>query len=54
MGERQPQQKEAYPDLIGNQIANHLRKLPGITKSVGLDDPQDGLGGDTLAVASSL
>jgi trehalose utilization protein len=48
--ERQPQQKEAYPDFIGNHIAGHLRKLPGITvnKSVGLDDPQHGLGGDTL------
>jgi hypothetical protein len=38
--ERQPAQKTAYPNFIGNQIAEHLRTLPGITvKSVGLDDP---------------
>jgi len=48
--ERQPAQKTAYPDFIGNQIAAHLRTLPGITvvKSAGLDDPEHGLGGDTL------
>ena len=48
--ERQPQQKDAYPNFIGNHLADHLRKLPGITvtKSVGLDDPEHGLGGDTL------
>jgi len=39
-----------HPDFAGNHIAGHLRKLPGITvtKSVGLRDPQHGLGGDTL------
>lgn len=47
--ERQPAQKTAYPNFIGNQIAEHLGKLPGITvKSVGLDDPEHGLGGNTL------
>lgn len=48
--ERQPQQKTAYPNFLGNHIAEHLRKLPGITvvKSVGLDDEQQGLGGNTL------
>jgi trehalose utilization protein len=48
--ERQPEQKTAYPDFVGNQIAAHLRTLPGIVvvKSVGLDDPEHGLGGNTL------
>src|SRR5436305_2350681 len=48
--ERQPEQKPAYPNFIGNHIADHLRKLPGITvvKSVGLDDPEHGLTAATL------
>ena len=48
--ERQPEQKTAYPDFVGNQIAAHLRTLSGITvvRSVGLDDPEHGLGGNTL------
>src|SRR5690349_11206437 len=54
--ERQPQQKEAYPNFIGNHIADHLRKLPGIavTKSAGLDEPEHGLGGDTLDTCDVL
>ena len=48
--ERQPKQKEAYENFVGNQIANHLRALPGITviRSAGLDDPEHGLGGGVL------
>ncbi len=43
--ERQPQQKQAYPNWLGNQIAAHLRTIPGLeVKSVALDDPQQGLG----------
>jgi trehalose utilization protein len=48
--ERQPEQKVAYPNFIGNYLAEQLSKVPGIevVKSVGLDDEQNGLGGDTL------
>jgi trehalose utilization protein len=48
--ERQPDQKRVYPNFIGNHIADHIRTLRGIrvTNSVGLDDPDHGLGGDTL------
>lgn len=43
--ERQPQQKQAYPNWLGNQIAGHLRGRPGLeVKSAALDDPQQGLG----------
>ncbi len=42
--ERQPQQQEAYPNFLGNWIAEELAKRPGlIVKSVGLDDPEQGL-----------
>ncbi len=42
--ERQPRQKEAYPNWLGNQIADHLRTRPGlIVRSAALDDPQQGL-----------
>jgi trehalose utilization protein len=44
--ERQPQQKQAYPQWLGNQLAAHLRTLPGLdVQSAALDDPQQGLGG---------
>ncbi len=48
--ERQMDQKKVYPNFIGNHIAQHLGSLPGIRvmKSVGLDDPEHGLGGDTI------
>ncbi len=42
--ERQPTQKEAYDNFLGNRIADHLRSVPGIAvKSVGQDDPEFGL-----------
>lgn len=42
--ERQPRQKEAYTNWIGNQIASHLRTVPGLViTSAALDDPQQGL-----------
>ena len=42
--ERQPQQKQAYEDFLGNRIAEHLRTKPGFSvKSVALDDPDQGL-----------
>lgn len=47
--ERQPAQKEAYDNFLGNRIAGHLRTQPGLSvKSVGLDDPGQGLGDDIL------
>lgn len=47
--ERQPAQKSAYGDFLGNTIAARLAKLPGLSvKSVGLDDPEQGLSNDTL------
>lgn len=42
--ERQPQQKQAYENFLGNQIAEHLKTKPGISvKSVSIDDPHKGL-----------
>ncbi len=42
--ERQPAQKKAYPNWLGNQIADHLRTRPGLrVESVALDDPGQGL-----------
>lgn len=42
--ERQPRQQEAYTNWLGNQIASHLRTVPGLeVTSVALDDPQQGL-----------
>ena len=47
--ERQPAQKQAYDNFLGNQIADHLRSVPGLSvKSVGLDDPDRGLSSDVL------
>jgi trehalose utilization protein len=47
--ERQPAQKEAYDDFLGNAIAAHLRTIPGLSvKSVALDDPGQGLTADVL------
>lgn len=47
--ERQPVQKEAYPNFLGNAIADHLRKQSGFSvKSVGMDDPERGLSSEVL------
>lgn len=43
--ERQPRQKEAYSNWLGNEIAAHLRKVPGLkVTSAAQDDPAQGLG----------
>ena len=43
-GERQPQQRQAYTNWLGNQIAQHLRSVPGLqVVSTALDDPRQGL-----------
>jgi trehalose utilization protein len=47
--ERQPEQKTAYGDFLGNTLAAHLATKKGLTvKSVGLDDPDQGLSDDVL------
>ena len=53
--ERQPTQKQAYDDFLGNRIADHLRSEPGFSvKSVGIDDPEQGLSSDVLEAAQVL
>jgi hypothetical protein len=53
--ERQPAQKQAYENFLGNQIASHLRTLPGLSvQSVGLDDPEQGLSDDVLGKCDVL
>jgi trehalose utilization protein len=47
--ERQPAQKQAYANFLGNQIASHLGAQAGISvRSVGIDDPGQGLAGGVL------
>ncbi len=47
--EQQPAQKQAYTNFLGETIASYLSKQPGITaKSVGLNDPDQGLSASTL------
>ena len=47
--ERQPKQKAAYDNFLGNAIADYLKKQPGLeVKSVCLDDPEQGLSKETL------
>jgi len=42
--ERQPRQKQLYKNFLGNHIAEYLRRQKRFTvRSVGLDDPQQGL-----------
>jgi len=42
--ERQPAQKTAYGDFLGNTLAKHLSAIPDFSvTSVGLDDPEQGL-----------
>jgi len=53
--ERQAAQKQAYTNFLGNAIAEHLRQHPGFeVRSVALDDPDQGLGGETLAQTDVL
>jgi trehalose utilization protein len=47
--ERQPEQKEAYPGFLGDWVASYLKDRPGLAvRSVGLDDPRQGLSDDVL------
>jgi trehalose utilization protein len=53
--ERQPAQKQAYDNFLGNRISDHLRSEPGMqVKSVGLDDPEFGLSQGVLEDAQVL
>jgi trehalose utilization protein len=54
--EQQPQQKEAYgSQFLGETVAAHLNAKPGLfVKSVRLDDPEQGLGEDTLDATDVL
>ncbi len=47
--ERQPRQKQAYPDFLGNQIARALSVRPGLSvRSVALDDAGQGISDKVL------
>src|SRR4051794_27954808 len=50
--ERQPAQKAAYDNFLGNELAERLRHMGDghqvTVKSVGLDDPDQGLSKETL------
>jgi len=53
--EQQPAQKEAYPNFLGNAIADHLKSCEGIlVRSVRLDDPDQGLSDEDLNWAHVL
>jgi trehalose utilization protein len=55
--ERQPAQKEAYENFLGNQIAQVLRERGGTdfeVRSVGLDDPDQGLPASLLDATDVL
>ena len=53
--ERQPKQKQAYDNFLGNAIADYLKAQPGLdVKSVGIDDPEQGLSGEILDHADVL
>jgi trehalose utilization protein len=50
--EPQPAQKEAYPNFLGNAIADYLKSCDGIdVRSRRLDDPHQGLADEDLAWA---
>src|ERR1700759_3771562 len=47
--EQQPQQKTAYPNFLGNQIAAHLKTQPDFEVTSGnLGDPEQGLSKESL------
>lgn len=47
--ERQPRQKQAYPEFLGNQIAKALATRPGLNvRSVSLDDAGQGISDKVL------
>jgi trehalose utilization protein len=53
--EQQPAQRRVYTNWLGNQIAAHLRTLPGIAvTSARLDDPEQGLSAAALDATDVL
>jgi trehalose utilization protein len=47
--EQQPAQKKAYPVFLGQYIADHLKRQPGLeVNSVSIDHPNKGLGDEVL------
>ena len=53
--EQQPAQKQAYTNFLGNQIADHLRRQPGLAvTSTRLDDPSQGLSATALDACDVL
>jgi trehalose utilization protein len=53
--ERQPQQRQAYENFLGNRVAEHLRSEPGLSvRSVALDDPGQGLSEAELGACDVL
>jgi trehalose utilization protein len=47
--EQQPEQKTAYPNFLGNAIADYLKSKPGFSvRSVRLDDPGQGVTDEIL------
>ena len=53
--ERQLEQAQAYENFLGNAIAAHLAKQPDFSvKSVGIDDPEQGLDEATLDATDVL
>ena len=53
--ERQPEQNQAYPNFLGNWIADHLKTRPGlVVRSVALDDDEKGLSPPVLRGADVL
>jgi trehalose utilization protein len=53
--EREAAQKQAYGGFLGDTVAAYLAKQPGMTvKSVGLDDPDQGLSNEALDNADVL
>jgi trehalose utilization protein len=47
--ERQPKQQQMYKNFLGNHIADYLRNQSGFAvRSVGMDDPQQGLSDELL------
>ena len=47
--EQQPSQKEAYPNFLGNYIAEYLKRQPGLqVHSVNINHPQKGLSKEVL------
>lgn len=53
--EQQPEQKKAYANFLGNEIAEYLKDKPGLAvRSVAQKDPKQGLADDALAKTDVL